>query len=367
MEIKNELNNKNLRLLNLDLLKVVAIVFMVLCHAVDCLATHKADYENEIGFIVGDTIFGSYMAVAHAFMFSMGVGVIYSRRQEPKCLIKRGIFILILAYILNFFRYGIYALGDGIIEGKFYAETDDAFFVQDILHFAGLALMFTGLLKLLKLKSIYILLIAIILSMIGGPLAFVINYNKVVNYFVGFFLYTEKEVAYFSFFNWYIFVAVGLVFGEILLKIKNKDKFYKYLLIISSLICIIYVVLTIIFGFFFITKNNWYFATSILESIGLLSIDFTLLSLFYFVLKNKDDTKKYWFVKISKNLTIIYFIHWCIFGFIDSIFGYLLEIQFPYLSIFTIGVVVLFVSILLSDIYVRIRNKRKIKKMGMMK
>ena len=43
-----------------------------------------------------------------------------------------------------------------------------------------------------------------------------------------------------------------------------------------------------------------------------------------------DDDKEYWYTKVSKNLTVIYFIHWCIIGFIDSIFGYLMEIIFPY-------------------------------------
>ncbi len=32
-------------------------------------------------YLIGDLFFGDYLAVAHAFMFAVGVGVVYSRRN----------------------------------------------------------------------------------------------------------------------------------------------------------------------------------------------------------------------------------------------------------------------------------------------
>ena len=169
----------NTRLQNLDLLKVVSLVFMVLCHIVIRLGEHKEGYASDFSFILADYIFGSYLGVAHAFMFAMGVGIIFSSKQAPTHLIKRGVCLFILAYILNFCRYGVYALGDSLIEGEFLEETVLAFTCHDILDFAGLALIVTGVLRLLKLKAIHILIIGIILSMIGAPLAFVFHYINI--------------------------------------------------------------------------------------------------------------------------------------------------------------------------------------------
>ena len=135
------------RLLELDLLKVVAIVAMILCHAVYMLGVHLPNYETDVAYFIGDYVFGSYLAVAHAFMFAMGVGIVFSKKNKTLDLVKRGIFIYVMAFVLNFFRYGIYALIDGLIEGQFMEETVEAFLVQDIFHFAGLALIFTGAMK----------------------------------------------------------------------------------------------------------------------------------------------------------------------------------------------------------------------------
>ena len=103
----------------LDLLKVVAIIGMIICHAVYMLGAHHANYEQDVAYFVGDYIFGSYLAVAHAFMFAMGVGIVYSKKNKPIDLVKRGVCLYVLAFVLNFFRYGIYALIDGLIEGSF--------------------------------------------------------------------------------------------------------------------------------------------------------------------------------------------------------------------------------------------------------
>ena len=153
---------------------------------------------------------------------------------------------------------------------------------------------------------------------------------------------------------------MGLVFGELLKNTKDKDKFYLRLLISSSVVVIAYIILTSIFGLCFLSKNGWYYACGVLEDIGYLSIDFVLLSLFHFITRKKDNTKTYWYTRIGKNVTIIYIIHWCIIGFVDSIFGYLLEIIFPYWILYIMGVVILIASVLLSFLFEKYRNKKNI-------
>lgn len=328
----------------LDLLKAVAIISMIVCHAVFMLGVHQPSYEGDVEYFIADYILGCYLAVAHAFMFAMGFGIAFSKNNNPLSLVKRGIIIYLTGFVLNFFRYGVYALIDGLIEGEFVQETVYALLVQDIFHFAGLALIFTGGLKALKLKEWHIFAIGILLSIIGAPLAFLFNGHPVLNYILGHFIVTTEEDSTFAFFNWYIFVAFGLLFGSILKKTKDKDKLYSIVLAISLPIMITYIILSIIFGAMFLTKNGWYYAASILEAIGLLSIDMTLLSIFYFLTKKVSEKRLGVFLEMSRNITPIYVTQWCIIGFVDSIFCYLLGFVFPYWTQYLFGIILIFIS-----------------------
>ena len=332
------------RLYELDLLKALAIVSMILCHAVIQLGLHQPGYQQDIRYLIGDMVFGDYLAVAHAFMFAMGVTVNYSRKNSPAALVRRGVCLYVLGFVLNFFRYGIYALADGLIEGAFMAETVYALVVQDILHFAGLALMATGLLKALKLKEAHIFLIGVILSLLGGLLAFTVQGGPVADYLLGHFIVTTEESSCFAFFNWYVFVAFGLLFGAALQRTEDPDRFYRRLLGFTAPVLGIYLALTVIFEPFFLTKKGWYYGASLPEAVGLMSIDLTLLGAFHFLLKKADVSKFSVFIMMSRDLNRIYCIHWCILGFVDSIFCYLLGIVFPWSIIYLFGVALIVLS-----------------------
>lgn len=60
----------------LDLLKALTIISMILCHPVIRIGIHDPGYENEFLFFLGEDIFGKYLCVAHAFMFAMGFGMV---------------------------------------------------------------------------------------------------------------------------------------------------------------------------------------------------------------------------------------------------------------------------------------------------
>ena len=83
----HEVVNTN-RQYNLDLLKALSIVAMVLCHTVMRLAAHRTGYEKEWGYLFGDAVLGCYVGVAHAFMFAMGVGFVFSKKATPGTLSK---------------------------------------------------------------------------------------------------------------------------------------------------------------------------------------------------------------------------------------------------------------------------------------
>ena len=64
----------------------------------------------------------------------------------------------------------------------------------------------------------------------------------------------------------------------------------------------------------------------------------------YFLLKRVSAAKLRVFLEMSRNLTPIYLIHWCVLGFIDSIFCYLLEITFSWPVIYGIGAALIVLS-----------------------
>ena len=346
---KDEVNFS--RQYNLDLLKALAIICMIICHAVMQLGGHREGYETEALYIFGDNVLGTYVAVAHAFMFAMGVGFMYSRKNTPGDLVKRGIHIYILAYVLNFFRYGIYAIGEGIITGTFREEVAYSMYNQDILHFAGLAMILTALFRKLKLKETTMLLIAVVMSAFASIVAGFTTGNTALDVIVGSFVTTTSTESCFTLCNWYIFVAIGMVFGAILKRSDNLDELYKRILPVSGIIMVIYLIATCKFGMYFLTKNQFYFSVSTLEAIGFLSIDFFLLSLFYYLLKAVNPDKFKVFYTMSKNVNTIYITHWVILGFLDVVLGYLMGLVLSYVVIYAIGIILIPVSFVIAEFY----------------
>ena len=337
------------RLNELELLKALAVIAMIFCHPVIRLGIHHVGYETELPFFLGDVIFGDYLGVAHAFMFAMGV--VYTAKNTPTDLMQRGVKLYLLGYLLNFCRYGIYAVAEGLISGVFEAETLEALFGPDILQFAGLALLCTGLLKKLRLKETHIFAVGLLLSVVGTAVPFFDLGSFGWNWLLGHLVVTTHEASCFVFCNWYVFVASGLLFGRLLKEATDTDRFYRRLWIGSGCVLLPYLIATFCFGVLFLTRDRFYYGVSVPEAAGLLSIDLFLLSVFYFLLKRIDASKLNLLFEMSRNLTAIYCIHWCIIGFLDSIFCYLLEISFSWPVIYAIAAAVLVASFLLARLW----------------
>ena len=353
---KPELNTS--RQLNLDLLKAAAIVCMIMCHPVFMLGQHLPNYLDDYAYFVADCIFGIYLFVAHAFMFAMGFGIVFSKKNEPGQLIRRGIRILVLAYVLNFLRYGIYALIDGLIEGEFMEETVYAFIVQDILQFAGLALIMTGIFKRLRMNEVAMFSLSVVLSLAGTFLAFEFDGSYLANYLLGFFVVTTEECSCFAFFNWYFFVAFGMLFAAVLRRCEDLDAFYRRLLCVSCPVMLAYVAVSIAVGPMFLSKGTWYYAASTLEALGLLSIDLTFLAVAHFLVNRVGADKFPICLTMSKNITEIYVIQWCVIGFVDAVFCYVLGIVFSYPAMYAFSIVLIPASYLLAKRWAAWRERR---------
>lgn len=84
----------------LDIGKGIAVLLMICVHVQEVLS-HSAVQHSLFGNIVE---FVTCFPAAPLFMFVMGVGIVYSRRQDAGYAIGRGALLLAMAYLLNVAR-----------------------------------------------------------------------------------------------------------------------------------------------------------------------------------------------------------------------------------------------------------------------
>ena len=226
------------RQIELDIAKCLAIIFMIFLHCyMSGIASDSLPMKRVVSQLLGRPF------AAPVFMFAMGVGMVYSKNQEPVYLIKRGIKLMLLGVVVN--------VGEWILPhflaGKLLGDWDMVpiaggllLFCVDILAFAGMAMILIGILKKLKLVSWQIVIVAVVLSVIGSFVRFH-NFgsevwNLITGYFIGSIRDNGTSFTSFPLFNWFIVPAVGMLFGEWYIKCNNKKRTNKivfYLLKIS--------------------------------------------------------------------------------------------------------------------------------------
>ena len=217
---KEEVNTGRQR--ELDLVKAVAIILMILIHiyenvCVGLKSPMEEAFVRYLGFPVGPT----------AFMFCLGMGLMYSRNRSVQSNIIRGVMVLTFGQLLIFVREMLpnfigYLTGMGG-DGSFARFA--LIFSVDIMQFAGLTFLAMALFKALHLKNWHIMLISLALSIVGTLVAGVSTGNYFIDQVLGYFVRTNTE-SYFPFFNWFIFPAFGLGFGEVYRHLQDKKKFF---------------------------------------------------------------------------------------------------------------------------------------------
>ena len=143
---------------------------MVLIHVWEELTKINLAVMPE-GFMHNMLQFCTGPLAAPMFMFSMGVGMMYSSHTAPKELFRRGINLFITAYLLNFFRSGFVYILYSIFKKSFSASMFLYLNLNgDILQFAGLSFMLVALLKKLKMNVLHMTGIAFIMQIAGAYL-----------------------------------------------------------------------------------------------------------------------------------------------------------------------------------------------------
>ena len=311
-----------------DYAKTLAIFFMVIIHVIEEIS-HVEFEALPSGFWENFIQFGAGPLAAPVFIFSMGLGIVYSRSQEPIQLFKRGVKLLIVALDRNICRDVIPRLIVCLISGS--APDWEVFRYQlfniDILHFAGLAFMLTALLKKLKVPVLALVPIGIIMQITGNELALVFAPTGLAEILLSYIFDTGGDLACFPILPWYLSLTVGILAGTIIQKFDEKlNRLYSIgfwggvSLLLGFLFACHYYDVDI--RLFHALYEDAFYGQTYFHFLYNTLIIVIELSLIYLIIRNwKKDLPFASFC--GKNLTTIYVVQWMIIGWLTSFQDYL--------------------------------------------
>ena len=308
----------------LDLAKCGAILCLALIHCIiEC--TPEEQLVSGIPYLF-DTVIGGPLS-ATVFMFAMGVGAVYQDSQSTRDGVLRGLRIMLISYMLNICRFLIpYLIGYGIT-GDTEKYIDPLLYkvlCNDVLLFAGMALVLIALFRKIKLKDWQMAAIAFAASAAGTMLNGVDVNNALGNILLGYLIGTEDAagmvMSYFPLLNWLVFPVSGYIFGKRLLRLKDKNLFYGILSAICVPVATIYYAVGIVYerGMFG-EGQNCYYHLQFSDAVGAILSTLGVLGLCHFLIRHLPEWVSSLSQKISRNITSIYCIHWVLVVYITNL------------------------------------------------
>ena len=298
------------RQVELDLAKCISIIYMIFLHCY--FATSY--FANDIGPImtkVLSQLLGGPFA-APVFMFTMGVGMVYSRNQEPSYYIKRGLKLLQLGFFVNvgeFFvpyflagnllgQWDIFPIADGLL-----------LFCIDILEFAAMAFITVGILKKLNVSAKGMVIVALIFSVIASFARFHDFGSNVPNLIAGYFIGSAGGFTAFPLFHWFMFPAAGYFCGEYYIRCNDKKKLFRFWPLALVISTAYFVASWFIPNGFLGEIHHYYFMTTI-DALFCLLCTYGAIGFCYLASEHLPDKAIKLITKTSNDLNTIYVIQW---------------------------------------------------------
>jgi len=131
-------------------------------------------------------------------------------------------------------------------------------------------------------------------------------------------LWGSSEISYFPFLTWIFYPIIGYLFAIILIRCANKNKFYLRLVFVSVLIFILLALSYSLLGINYGTDHDvsYYHHTFLVNIIYGAAIT-AWIGMLYFVGKHLPRSMKNTLQRWSKNIALMYLIHWILIGWID--------------------------------------------------
>jgi len=314
------------RQVELDVARGIAVLLMVCVHVQEVLS-HSAVQYSLFGCIVE---FVTGFPAAPLFMIVMGVGTVYSRRQDAGYAIGRGASLLLLAYVLSAARgYIPWSLGIklGFLarDAVPYGDVLQSLLEVDILHFAGLCFILIGVLRAAKVPWGAYPVVGLVLGglnyLVRGISVGQAHLDSILGLFWG-----ASETSYFPFLSWVMYPMVGVAFGHILKNSSDKRRLYLQSLLAGSAVFLIAMCVS---GFRFMYYMGFpeehayvYYHQDLIANAVNGSLALVWLCVVYFLSgvfpAAVSQKLLYW----SRELTPIYVIHWVLIGWLALLTGF---------------------------------------------
>lgn len=353
---------QNGRLLSVDLVRGLAVFFMIAVHTLTLFGTQEVQSS-----IFGDIInFLGSPPAAPVFMTMMGLSLIYSHKKGLKAKLLRGFLVFLSGYLLNLLRFVIpFEMGKWLMPDMVASMLQEGlnarelFFSIDILQFAGIALMIMAVIQYLRINK-WIILSGSLAVVLVSPLLWGISTGiPEVDFFLDL-LWGDRSLPLltnavaFPAFPWLAFPLLGMFLGETIKASTNHRKTFKTLGLAGLAIMLA--------GALWVTTNpeyqmNDYFHSrpgSMLFMCGFVMVWLWIADIL--IERIPPNPVFNLIYDWSRGVTNIYFIHWIILGFAIGIFG--ME-ESSYFMVITIIAGVTFISYIITKLLVRMKKRRK--------
>jgi len=338
------------RVLAFDFARGIAILMMVLIHTSVFIGGHDL-INTPTGYVINSIV---CLFAAPVFMFIMGLLFALSSKTTFRVQLSRGILILLLGYGLNFLR-GTLPVGAAMIFG--WIEEDfplDYLLEDDILQFAGIALIAMTLVKRVIPWSPGWLLLGLAAAVISPFVWGSGSDNSLLNYIMSLFCGGE-DYNFFPFFPWIAFPLIGMAYGDYFKKASNRKRFFINSIYFGSIFII--AGLLIEFRFNIGIWDDWYLGKfrqgrlPIPVVLIFTGFQFLWIPLCQFITTRIRENRLFNLLFFwSKNVTSFYVIQWIIIGWVCVV---LMEIEWP--AVFLLFIVITF----FTDKFIRLYNNLK--------
>ena len=338
----------------LDVVRGLSVLLMVGAHVFNQFTPLTVEPAASEGFFSSIArLTGAFPGGAQCFMMVMGILILFSTRVDGKALMKRGAILIVAGFVLEFMRIlpGIINL---MVTGNlvsFYPEYSYAedwqlivitLFWQDILIFAGMALIFLGLVIHYDLSDVLVILMVAAIMVANTFLAGMDTGNDVLNIILGYFWGTTvfdgfMTTSRFPFFSWIVYPVAGYLIGKWLIRSRRKGEFYKTIGFWFLLLSIPFTIIGLFTGMFVdgFTGLGFYHQGALIN-IWCTLLSFDWIVLVYFISKKVPEKYLAHTYRWSRNITQIYVLHFMILA---------IFIQFLPQSVNIIGCVVIYLSL----------------------
>lgn len=346
------------RQLDVDIAKAQMVLMLPFIHCIiEC--TSDEGLCSGIPYLF-DTIIGGPFS-APMYLFAMGIGLAYSRKKTVELQLKRGFTLIGIFYLSNTCRFLIPYLIGYKISGDREHFIDPLFYRwlgNDVLLFAGLAIITIAVFRYFKLSERAMLVIAAVMTLTASLIGEVDTHSMFGNIFLGYLIGTDDAtglvISDFPLMIWLIIPVTGMLFGRVLMRVRDKDTFYRIISLPALIITLVYFAVGIHYGWgMFGEGQNCYYHMKIWDICICLCLDIGMLGVWYKLSLLLGPVSKAFFSEVSANITAIYCIHWV---FVRTITNVILYIKngtqiLPLWETMLLSLAILAVSIIIARYY----------------